>query len=425
MGEDISEDRRRQICDWAARLKQLESPIRILRAISWAPEVKERFFADGAQELPRVTYEPRDMDEVSDGLRRLRGELGSSPEEMWLSRQADALEAGAGMLANLGTAEFTRWSIQVYGAPEDSSVDGSSTVLDLARHLESMLHELEGVDLGAPPPACHLAYAVAEQIESAVTEHFGDDAPRVELVDEMASNALAGSRRIRLRRSACFTDLDADQLLHHEAYIHVGTSLNGRRQKDLPILGAGHPGTTRTQEGLAVFAELISGTWDIDRLHRLARRVIAIQMALDGADFLDVYRYFVDEGVEADQAFENTRRVFRGGLVTGGAPFTKDAVYLDGLLRVHSFLRTLVAEGRTDVLRLLFCGKLDLVDLPVLARLYENGLVQAPRYLPPWAEDLRFLVSYLGLSLFLNRVDLQAVRRRFAADLAATPRLDL
>ena len=27
-----------------------------------------------------------------------------------------------------------------------------------------------------------------------------------------------------------------------------------------------------------------------------------------------------------------------------------------------------------------------------------------PRFLPPWAEDLRFLVSYLAYSSFLNRV---------------------
>ncbi|MFY9974739.1 MAG: tyrosine/phenylalanine carboxypeptidase domain-containing protein, partial [Chromatiaceae bacterium] len=66
---------------------------------------------------------------------------------------------------------------------------------------------------------------------------------------------------------------------------------------------------------------------ELDRLRRLADRVIAIQMAIDGADFLEVYDFFMERTGDADQAFESARRVFRGGVLTGGAPFTKDVVY--------------------------------------------------------------------------------------------------
>jgi hypothetical protein len=59
---------------------------------------------------------------------------------------------------------------------------------------------------------------------------------------------------------------------------------------------------------------------------RLADRVFAIQMAVEGANFLDVYRYFLERIGNPDQAFENARRVFRGGVITGGSPFTKDVV---------------------------------------------------------------------------------------------------
>jgi hypothetical protein len=90
--------------------------------------------------------------------------------------------------------------------------------------------------------------------------------------------------------------------------------------------------------------------------------------------------------------------------LSGGAPFTKDIVYLDGLLRVHDFLRSVVAAGRADVLMLLFCGKLDLDDIPVLCELAELGLLKPPKFLPPWAADRRFLVSYLAYSGFLGRV---------------------
>ncbi len=140
-------------------------------------------------------------------------------------------------------------------------------------------------------------------------------------MDKLSSNALASANRIRIRRDTRFTDRDAAQLLNHEAYIHVATSINGRAQDALPILAAAHPGTTRTQEGLAVFAEIITSTMELDRLRRLADRVFIIQMAIDGADFIEVYRYFLERTGQPDQALENARRVFRGGMMVGGAPF--------------------------------------------------------------------------------------------------------
>ncbi|MDX1610688.1 MAG: DUF1704 domain-containing protein, partial [Halofilum sp. (in: g-proteobacteria)] len=111
--------------------------------------------------------------------------------------------------------------------------------------------------------------------------------------------------------------------------------------------------------------------------------------------------------------FENARRVFRGGRVEGGIPFTKDIVYLDGLFRVHNFMRTVVSLGRADLLRLLFAGKLDIEDIPALAELRATGLCRAPRFLPPWAEDIRSLLSHLAYSSFINSVDLHTLREHY------------
>ena len=239
----------------------------------------------------------------------------------------------------------------------------------------------------------------------AVHRHFAEDAPEVTLVDTLSANALAMADRIRIRRDARFTDRDAAQLLNHEAYIHVATSLNGRAQIDLPILGAGHPGTTRTQEGLAVFAECISGTMKLDRLRRLADRVFAIQMAVEGADFLQVYGYFLVRTDNPDQSFENARRVFRGGVITGRAPFTKDVVFLFGLLQVSNAIHAILSAGRSDCLRLLFCGKMDLQDIPALCELAVMVLCRPARYLPPWASDLRSLLALLTYSTFMTKID--------------------
>jgi uncharacterized protein (TIGR02421 family) len=416
-----------RLSEAAASIVAAERSVRVLRSIAWPSRAKEEFLAGGARELPRISYPTFTEGEVvSRTLARARSVIsGDTPEEAWLRRQADSIEGAARMLAALGTPAFFEHSRALYGEPSRTAADGRATPLALARSVDDLFRGVAEIDLGAPAPACHLASAVADGIRAAVTKRFGQDAPEVVVVDDLSANALAGPRTIRIRRGACFTDKDLHQLLHHEAFVHVCTSLNGRRQTRLPILGASHAGTTRTQEGLAVFAEFISGSMEPQRFRRLADRVLAVQMAIDGADFLDVYRFFLERVHDADQAFENARRVFRGGVLEGGAPFTKDVVYLDGLLRVMNFLRVAVAEGRADCLLLLFCGKLDVEDVPVLARLVQAGMCDLPRYLPPWMEDRRFLVSYLTLSRFLNSVDLQPVRAHYAELLRQAPRLTL
>ena len=189
----------------------------------------------------------------------------------------------------------------------------------------------------------------------------------------------------------------------------MATSLNGQAQVDLPILGVGHPGTTRTQEGIAVFSEFVSGTLELDRFRRLADRVLAVQMAIEGADFVEVFRWFADETGSREQAFENTRRVFRGGVLTGGSPFTKDVVYLSGFLQVSTFVRAAFAAARADCLRMLFAGKLDISAIPALCELHRLGLCRSARYLPPWASDPRSVLTWLTYSTFASSIDLSAV----------------
>ncbi|MEM7258999.1 MAG: tyrosine/phenylalanine carboxypeptidase domain-containing protein, partial [Pseudomonadota bacterium] len=98
---------------------------------------------------------------------------------------------------------------------------------------------------------------------------------------------------------------------------------------------------------------------------------------------------------------------------------------LDGLIRVHNFLRAMVANGRTDCLLLLFCGKLDLEDIPVLCELSSMGLCKAPRYLPGWASDMRFLLSYLAYSGFLNTINLKQVSLHYENLLRSAPLVEM
>lgn len=413
----------KRISELSDRLYKASKSVRILRHISWSPDVRVNFLGTGGKKSPTVDYANYDPSSVIQQIEQIESELDDSIVDQWLSRQAKMIATSAKMLSCCGQTDFHIFSKQLYGSPQDPLTDGMSTSLALAQQFDALIESFVNVDLGAPEKACHLAETVAKEMRSAVDKAFLEQAPTILIEDNLSANALAGPRRIRIRNGACFTDRDIVQLINHEAHIHVGTSLNGLAQTHLPLLASSHPGTTRTQEGLAVFAEFITGTMDIDRMRRLSDRVLGIQMAIDGADFVDVYQYFLARVSDKEQAFENTRRVFRGGVISGGAPFTKDNVYLDGLVRVHNFFRAIVATKRVDCLPLLFCGKLNLEDIPVLCQLANDGLCLMPKYLPPWARDKRFLLSYLAYSTFLNGIDMGKVKMHYNTLLEDAPQV--
>ncbi|MCC7076143.1 MAG: DUF1704 domain-containing protein [Acidimicrobiia bacterium] len=398
------QDRIRRV---ATTLHAAGRPVRILGSIAWPASVRETFLAAGASKLPEVDYPEFDPEPTMDLLREAERDIyPGNPIDDWFEGTAHAIGSGARMVAAAGTGAFFEYSRQLYGTPREPLRYTETTPLELAEAVQASIVGLGRLNLGATPPPDRTASDVAAVIEAAVREKFGDRAPDVEVVEELSANALATSSRIRIRRSAMFTDRDARQLVNHEAFVHVTTALNGRAQPDLPVLGLGHPGTTRTQEGLAVLAEFLSGTMELDRLRRLADRTHAVDMAVEGADFIDVYRWYLDRVEIPEQAFEATRRVFRGGTLTGGAPFTKDIVYIFGLLQVSAVMRALFAAGRADLISLLFCGKLDVTAIPALARLAAHGLCRPALFLPPWADDPRFLFAFLTYSTFENRLDL-------------------
>ncbi len=411
----------------AQYLLAAEKPIRILRSVSWSPSVRTDFFAKDAQKLPVVTYPKFDGQVSREYIQKARGLIsGEHPVSSWLGRIADSLEIAANMLENMGTPEFYTYSAQLYRPPAHVLMDGKTRTIDLARHMDATLAGLanDKLVMGGDDTTID-AQEFAKRLAPELTQHFTNNTPKISVEGDLSAKMLAGAKRIRINGQARFAPLDITQLLQHEALVHVGTALNGRAQKDFRILGSAHAGTTEIQEGLAVFAEIITGAMDPVRFRRLVNRVIAIDMSVHGADFIEVYRYFLaqndDKFQGMHQAFEDTRRVFRGGVMSGGAPFTKDGVYLNGLLRVHNFLRTVTKLGRADLIRLLFVGKLDLEDVPALAALAANGKLVAPVILPPWVKDMRFLVSYLAYSSFLNQVKLPGFQSYYENMLSDVP----
>lgn len=413
--------------DLAQRLHDVAAPMRVLSALRWPPQVRDEFLASGGDHLPEVTYPRFDPAPVVDEVRAVRRSIypGSVVDDYFES-QAHAVEQTALMLASRGTSSFLTHSAALYGTPAAPLRYDPTTPLELAQQVHHVLDGLDRIGLAVLPVPDRDAESVATQLREGVTAHFGEeDAPRILVVDELSANALATPTKIKIRQGAQFTDRDAAQLLQHEAFIHVLTAVNGRHQTDLPILAVGHPGTTRTQEGLAVFAEFVSGTLELDRFRRLADRVLAVQQVIEGADFVELFRWFSDRTPSPEQAFESTRRIFRGGPITGGAPFTKDNVYISGFLGVSTFVRAAFVQDRVDALSLLFAGKLDLSAIPALCELRRLGLCRPATHLPPWVEDPRWVLTWLTYSTFVDAIDLGSVAEAVGRLLERSPRVEL
>ncbi len=232
------------------------------------------------------------------------------------------------------------------------------TNVDAARHFIALADDFIHTAAINEVPEWIEADALRAELQLELDAFFGVDVVRVETDPELIAKAAAGATRIRLRSATNFTSYDRQQLIEHEAFVHSLTALNGREQPHLKSLARSSPRITATQEGLAVFAELMSGSIDIERMKRISLRIIGIDMALQGADFIDVFRFFLDSGQSETDSFASAQRVFRGAPLGGGAAFTKDNVYLHGLLSVHTFFRWAFKHQQVHVCRNLFAGSL-------------------------------------------------------------------
>ncbi len=340
---------------------------------------------------------------------------GDNGIERFLRDTCESFATAARMLLAVGTKDFYFQSAELYGRPQSLSADRKTTNLDLARHFARVVDGQVG-DARLPSPMDDevlSAEDVAPELQRRFAESFPDRVIRVEIVDDIASKVTARIDLVQVKRGARFSRRDLLQLEHHEGHVHLATALNGRAQPLMPFVGYPSPRTTGTQEGLAVLTEFLTQSTGVERLRRLADRAIAIKMAEDGANFVDLFRFLRAGGYDEANAFDSARRVCRGGLVEGGAPFTKDVCYLDGLLRVTNFLRVALVNRHVDYVRLFFAGKIDTTDVPLFGRLRQEGLVIEPRYVPAWARDLSYLTAFMSYAAFLGEIDLSEDRRRY------------
>ena len=382
--------------------------IKLLGLTSWPAALQAPFLASvarGNPVLPQVSYPRLDFSDTRRALAAISAQCDPThPIGLYVQRSAHSWDLAAGLLESLGTAAVDHYSVELFGAPEHPLPGNGPSTREAARHFIQIAQELDHELLAPEEQVPVSATALQLQLQSDLDAFFESRIISVQLDPELISKAAAGPTRIRLRTSARFSAYDRAQLFHHEALVHSLTALNGREQPHLPSLALSSPRVTATQEGLATFAEQITGSIDIERLKRISLRTEAIAMAREGADFIQVFRYFCEAGQNNEESFASAQRVFRGVPPTGGAAFTKDTVYLRGLVSVHTFFRHMLAEDRLQVCRWLFAGKMSLHDAIAFAPLFEEGILRPPRWLPHWVSRANGLAGMLAFSLFANRI---------------------
>jgi hypothetical protein len=126
---------------------------------------------------------------------------------------------------------------------------------------------------------------------------------------------------------------------------------------------------------LAVLSEYLVGGLSKPRLRLLAARVVASQLLVDGASFIDTFRQ-LDRDCDFPQrtAYTVTMRTYRGG------GLTKDAVYLRGLVEILDYLKKGVQ------LDPLFVGKIAADHIPFIRELQHRKVLRPPPLTPRYLE---------------------------------------
>ena len=389
--------------------------MKILSALAWKPDVAQEFFRQKEASLPNPSYAV-DKKALKDCLEALRGLapklVGDHPVLQWLTRMQESFVCGALLLLELEKDSFFEISSQLYGNTQTKLFNGMSSNLELSRAISARLSSSTYNDLGES-----MIQQSAEEFAARLEQRIRARTPllpvKVELTDQIVAKVIAGMNRVRIRRDARFSDLELDALWNHEIESHCLTAHNGSLQDYCDFLHAGGPRTTMTQEGLAVFYEVYGHTMSQRRFITLCNRIEAVHMVEEGADFLQVYRWYRERSDTGMEAFYNTQRIFRGGRIGGSAPFTKDTVYLAGLFGVYNFLRIAVKNQNRMLVESLVCGRMALEDAAVIAWLRAHGLVNPPRYVPDWLKNWEALLSFFSLSAVLGNVDLTSFQGYF------------
>lgn len=345
--------------DVDARLYELSAKIQPLRAVQPTnAEAQRADFLAGRLENPRlcadtpVGYDPA---AVEAELRAL--EIPAGPIGDLLRGSRRALLLANRVVQHRGT-KAVRWATeQLNGRPS-------------AR----LVRRAEGLLAAVPPPGPSQGPRVSgdeflAHLRDEVRAYGLDDWTVEVMQTEGSTHVSPAHRAVRLARVASIPAEVPPRLAVHEVGVHVLRAANGYLQP-YRIFATGTAGYQDTEEGLAAYCEVVTGTTETRVLRKYAARVLAIDSMVHGASFRATFTRLRDHQVEEGTAWETTVRAFRGG------GYAKDHVYLEGLFRVLDYVE---AGGALEDL---FVGKIRVAEVAKVRALVEAGVLRPARYLP-------------------------------------------
>lgn len=408
------------------RIVTAQRPIRILDALKWNAEIQTDFFKNNFKKLPPITKETyaenplrfdpekkkQEFHEIERDIKRLMGQYNTVG--IIMTRMCKEYETVIRMLEARGTADFTKLSQQLYGSSNDAFYAGAPTLQDMAVLLSNTLAFAQKEKQHPDDIKQYTSEQAVEILTQRLQPYFGDneEQTRVKLSDDIIADAAAGAEWVKIRKNGLYSKRDLRVFEVHEGWVHLGTTLNGLSQPVCTFLSKGPPSSTVTQEGLAIIMEMFTFSTHPGRLQGLTDRITAINMAENGANFIDVFNFFREQNFSDEEAYVRSNRVFRGSTPNGG-PFTKDLVYNKGFILIFNYMRLSMQKGLQSRIPLLFLGKTTLEDLHVLGDLVEEGMIIPPKYIPPQFADLAALSSWMCYSLFLNQLDLKRLAKEY------------
>lgn len=282
------------------------------------------------------------------------------------------LDLQLSLLASRQKPQFVEFGRALYGPVEPS-------LLNEARIILAHLADIEaggGDDVNTDGAIADSAYVETRALDmiSAYHEQLDNFNVSVELRDDLPSGLMVSGHRLLISRATLMDKRRVDPLLSHEIGVHLLTYFNGSAQ-GLRLFRTGLAGYEGMQEGLAVFAEYLSGGMTPSRLKLIAARVVGCASMLNGATFSQTCSILKDEhGFSPPAAFNLVLRLYRGG------GLAKDAIYLRGLLALLDHLN---AGGALEPF---WMGKIAASHFSVMQELAERGLLRLPAVRPLFLE---------------------------------------
>lgn len=406
-------------------LIRLQTPIKILDAIKWPRHMEEDFLSNKVKQLPKIDRAFYQDVPIPFDPMRTQGDLLALKQDIQrcfgkrdklgkiLIANVDQYRLVIDMLLNRGTPTFGMLSQELYGSASHKLHGDRHTLRQLGDRLSYIFSLPAARHMNKLHPKIITAPEAVTMLSQRLEGYFHSDEMRVKLSDGIVSDAAVGGDTVKLNSKAMFSESDINVYEVHEGWVHVGTTLNGRAQPHATWLSVGSPRVAAAQEGLAVLLEMLTLSSNPGRARRISDRVAAVDMAENGADFVEVYRYFRDQNLGAKDSYRVTQRVFRGGMVEGGSFFTKDISYVRGYVENINFIRSAISTGLPELIPMLFLGKLAIEDIPVLYQAQQEGVIVAPKYLPPMFESFSGMYAWFGFASGLAGIDLKGVQRHF------------